>query len=220
MGKIFGQESKFTIFMNNLVDCFTASVLWIVFCLPVVTIGASTTALFATVYHVIKHDRGYVARRFFSEFRSNFKQSTLIWLVQLGLILVLSADLKIMTMMTEKGSGLYFLVYIFRILRICVMVWALYCTAYSSRFELHMRGVMHNALILTISNLPVSILMYVLFDIVWQVVIFVPALLLFLPAVIVLIFLFFFDKIAKRIMSDEDRQRIEEEEVEEKMPGR
>ena len=56
------------------------NILWLVCSLPVVTIGASTTAL---IYSCMKlrDDDGYPTRNFFHSFKINFKQATILWLI-------------------------------------------------------------------------------------------------------------------------------------------
>ena len=53
--------------LGKLVDCVWVSILWVICCIPVFTIGASTTALYYTVHKSIRGDRGYTTRTFFSE---------------------------------------------------------------------------------------------------------------------------------------------------------
>ena len=43
----------------KLFDCMILSVLWVVFSLPVITMGAASTALYAAVYHHIRKDESY-----------------------------------------------------------------------------------------------------------------------------------------------------------------
>ncbi len=68
------------------------NVLWLVTSLPIITIGASTTAL---VYSSMKllHDEGYPTKNFFHSFKENFKQATLIWLIYAAVGAVLAIDL-------------------------------------------------------------------------------------------------------------------------------
>ena len=63
--------------LGKLVDCVWVSILWVICCIPVFTIGASTTALYYTVHKSIRGDRGYTTRTFFGAFRDNFKAATL-----------------------------------------------------------------------------------------------------------------------------------------------
>ena len=72
--------------LGKLVDCVWVSILWVICCIPVFTIGASTTALYYTVHKSIRGDRGYTTRTFFGAFRDNFKAATLPYLIWLAVI--------------------------------------------------------------------------------------------------------------------------------------
>ena len=57
------------------------NLLWIVCSLPVITAGASTTALFYCTLKLHKDGDIRVIHDFFKSFKQNFKQSTLIWIL-------------------------------------------------------------------------------------------------------------------------------------------
>ena len=81
--KLFNPDSPLMSFLTRLADLVILNLLWLVCCVPVVTIGASTTAM----YHVLRHlqDGGVtsITRDFFQSFKSDFKQATLVYLVLL-----------------------------------------------------------------------------------------------------------------------------------------
>ena len=106
-------ESGFARFMNKVGDCVFATVLWLVFCIPVITIGASTSALFTVVRRVRKGTGGKVWESFRDAFRGNFRPATLSWLVQLILMVVLYIDHRIMLRALEQKSPLGFLYNVF-----------------------------------------------------------------------------------------------------------
>ncbi len=68
------------------------NLLWVIFSIPVITCGAATTALFKACRYVISDQGGGVTSVFFSAFKSNFKQSTIAWLIRLVLGAVLGWD--------------------------------------------------------------------------------------------------------------------------------
>lgn len=69
-------------------DLVYVSVLWLVCSIPVVTVGAASTALYDTVAHCIRNQEEGLLSRFFSTFRAEFKTATLSWLFWLvGLVL-------------------------------------------------------------------------------------------------------------------------------------
>ena len=81
--KLFNPDSPLMSFLTRLADLVILNLLWLVCCVPVVTIGASTTAM----YHVLRHlqDGGVtsITRDFFQSFKSDFKQATLVYLLLL-----------------------------------------------------------------------------------------------------------------------------------------
>lgn len=70
-GQIFG-------FLGNMT---ALNILWLVTSLPIVTIGASTTAMYYTALKLHKDKDVTVWKAFFHSFRQNFMQATAIWAV-------------------------------------------------------------------------------------------------------------------------------------------
>ena len=77
---IFDIENPVMQYVIKVFDCMCLSVLWLLFSLPVITAGASATALYAAVYHYIRRDEGHMLRTFWGAFRENLKRSTVVWL--------------------------------------------------------------------------------------------------------------------------------------------
>lgn len=77
----FSQESTFSRFMNLLWSLIYISILWFVFSLPVITMGAATTAAYYAMAKVVRFKTGTIFQEFFRSFRANFKQATIFSLV-------------------------------------------------------------------------------------------------------------------------------------------
>lgn len=86
-------ESPVLSFLNKLADLLLLNALWLICCIPVVTIGAATTAMYYVCIVSIRSGDGYVVRRFFKSFRENFKTATILWMLMLLLGTILGADL-------------------------------------------------------------------------------------------------------------------------------
>ena len=79
--RFFSYDSTFgRLFLKLSYGC-CLNILWLVCCLPVFTIGASTTALYYSVIHSVKADDGYASHMFLRSFRRYFRQATILWLV-------------------------------------------------------------------------------------------------------------------------------------------
>lgn len=80
-------------FMGKLGDVVLLNVTWLVCCLPVVTAGAATTALFYAARKLAAGEEYRVCRDFFHSFRANMKQATAFWLALLAALAVAGANL-------------------------------------------------------------------------------------------------------------------------------
>lgn len=92
---IFSTDSLLGRFLNWTADILILNILWLIFSLPIITIGASTTALYYSMMKRIRRDEGYIRTNFISSFKANFKQSTIIWLIMLAIGAILFADFRI-----------------------------------------------------------------------------------------------------------------------------
>lgn len=77
---LFSYDSAFSRFLYFVADVVTLHILWILYSLPLITIGASTTALYYSCMKRIRTGEGYVSQNFRKAFRQNFRQSTILWL--------------------------------------------------------------------------------------------------------------------------------------------
>lgn len=92
MGKIFDMESPLMRGLSRLADMMLLNILTLLLCIPVVTAGASLTAMYYVERKWARKEEGYVVKPFFREFKANFKQATGEWLVMLAVIAVLALD--------------------------------------------------------------------------------------------------------------------------------
>lgn len=181
----FSFDGPFQTFLSHLVDVFILSLLWFVFCVPVVTAGAATTALYDSVRRVLDEGRGYVVKTFMTSFKNNFKESTIAWLIELLIFVVLFLDQLIIGAFIPRGQLYMILFYLNAFLLLWVMVWQGYTFAYISRFEDTAFTAVKNALLIFISNIGWSLLMLVILIGAYEVVIRVsPFFIVIMPAVI------------------------------------
>ena len=92
MEGIFSVDGKAAGAIRTATDLVKLNLVWLLCCIPLVTIGASTTALYSVVIKMVKNEDSYVVRSFFSSFRENFKQATAVWLIICMIAAILSFD--------------------------------------------------------------------------------------------------------------------------------
>lgn len=75
--------------MSKIGDFITLNILFLITCLPVITIGASCCALYVSVKKRLYDKESYVTRDYFSAWKENFKNGTCIWCIMLVLMTIL-----------------------------------------------------------------------------------------------------------------------------------
>lgn len=92
MKGLFSPDNPVMKFIVKIGYIWYLNILWLVTSLPLITIGASTTALIYSSMKLLKDD-GYPTQNFFKSFKKNFRQSTAIWLIYLAVGALLALDL-------------------------------------------------------------------------------------------------------------------------------
>jgi len=95
MRDFFSLEGTFNKYAGFVADTCILSFLWIFFSLPVITIGASTTALYYVSTRRLANREGYISADFWKAFKANFKRATLLWLVLFFLVFVIVLNMML-----------------------------------------------------------------------------------------------------------------------------
>ena len=82
MSRLFNTDSPVFSKLSTLADLVLLNLLTILCSLPVITAGASITALYYTMDKLRKSESN-LYRSFFKSFKENFKQATILWVVLL-----------------------------------------------------------------------------------------------------------------------------------------
>ena len=203
MRRLFNYNNGIFRAINKFADCIFVSILWIIFSIPIFTIGASTTALYYTVRKVIRYERSNLWKEFWESFRLNFKQSTVVWCGLLVFYLV--AIFCVYTAyLNSESIGIFSVILIFLLLTSVVTTWAIYVFAYISRFVMATGKVLKNCTLIEVANLFWSFLIGVVFMIAFMICFFVPITFLVVPAYFMLVCDLILSKVFRKYMSQED----------------
>ena len=134
--------------MNSIVDVVFISVLWVLFSLPIITMGAASSAAYATVIKVVRQSRGYVWKTFWAAFRQNLKQGILI---QLAVILVYAVFAFVIYICYHNNVSMVTQVYmVFTCAMACaILLFLIHLFALVARFQSDLGQLMHVALLLS-----------------------------------------------------------------------
>lgn len=105
MNRLFSLEGRLFQILSRITDLILLNVLWLITSLPVITIGASTTALYSVTLKMVRNEESYIAQSYLRSFRQNLRQSTAVWLGFLLAASVLYYDYYICGLIGEQASA-------------------------------------------------------------------------------------------------------------------
>lgn len=161
VGSLFGPDGKINQVLGVIKNLMILGVLSLICCLPIVTIGASLTALSYVALRIAHNEEGYIIKDFFRSFKENFKVSTFIWLLLLLLIAFFSTDIYIINHTENAFPDFIKIVLVIAIAAILLLM--TYLFPMIAKFNNTLCGYLKNGMMMTILNLPKAILMLVFY---------------------------------------------------------
>ncbi len=151
MGKFFSVDSPFYRFATRIADIMILNLLWIICSIPIVTIGASTTAVYYVCLKMVKDEETYIVKSFFKSFKENFKQATILWLLFVGISGIMGVNYYYLFKMSESENmllkGLTILVTILYVFSF------LYAFPLLARYENRLHKIIMNSMMISIRYL-------------------------------------------------------------------
>ena len=219
--KLFDLDSPLMQGLSKMADLMWLNILTILCCLPIVTVGPALTALNYMALKIVRNEECYITKGYFTSFKRNFIQGTIIWLIFLVIIAVLGCDFYIMS---EKGDQVGTVTYILVMASSIFVLFALmFVFPILAKFDNSIFRTIKNALLVSAVQFPKTIAMIVMYVI--------PVLLfIYIPQIIPLVLMFglaipawlsakmynrFFQKLEDQIMENNkpaDGEAAEEDE--------
>lgn len=153
-------DSRIMNFLNRLGDMFILNIIYLASCVPIVTIGTATTALYYNTLKMAENRESYVWRDYWKSFRQNFRQATVIWIILLAVICILGIDSILIGGMSKALGSVTALIVI--VLGIFLIMAGVYLFPVLARFDNTVKNTMKNALIMSIRHLPSTLIIVVL----------------------------------------------------------
>ena len=153
MKGLLNPEGPVMILITKIAMTAWLNILWLLCSLPVVTLGASTTALYTVTLKMASDEEGAVTRTFFSAFRSNLKQATKAWAVLLALGLVLALDGYVVWHLRYENAFWTLLAAVLTVAAIAYGFILLYVFPLMARFENTTFAMLKNSLLVSIRYL-------------------------------------------------------------------
>ena len=157
MERLFNLDNPVMNALTKLADLIILNFLAIICCIPVITIGASTTALHYMALKIVRNEETYIIKGFFKSFKQNFKQATIMWLIMILAACLLVGDFYIL-----NKSGIEFPDWI-RTALIAIgflfVLGTMHVFPMLAKFDNTIRGTFKNSIYMAILSLPKTVLM-------------------------------------------------------------
>lgn len=204
---LFNYDNPVWRFIGKFWDVLVVNLLWIICSIPIVTIGASTTAMYYVTLRLVRDEDGYTIRSFFKSFKDNFKQATAIWLIFLAVGLILGFDLYFVLTMMAYSTLRTVMTTVFLALLFIWFAMFTFVFPLQSRFYNPVKKTIFNAFFMSIRHIFYTIGIVVM-DVVLVLLTLtmIPQLLMFGVALIAFVNSFFLNAVFKKYMPKDDRE--------------
>ena len=147
MDNIFSYDSKFIEALDNISDIIILNLLFIISCIPIITIGTSITSMYYVALKMVRDENSSVIKLFIKSFKENFKISTIVWTLMIVVLSVLFIDFKIVGLISSKGLSL-----ILRVSSIMISIMFIFLFTYVfpiiAKFESSIKNTIINSILI------------------------------------------------------------------------
>ena len=175
MSKFFNLDSPLMVGLTKLADLMIVNILALICCIPIVTIGASMTAMHYVCLKIARNEENYIMKMFFKSFKENFKQATIIWLIELAIIAVFVADFWILNRAPENFPDWFRTALI--AFTLLVIALSLYVFPLLAKFDNSVKATIKNSALVSLMIWPKTILSLITWIIPFAILYYVPQIL-------------------------------------------
>lgn len=194
---IWGFDGSFMACCDKLFDVMVLGFLWILCSLPLITVGAASTALYYAVVKCVKNNEGYAARAFFHSFRQNLIPATILWVIFAAVSFLMQLNIGILLDKTDGYLGL-FLIALYALAGVYVAVSACYAFPALSRYDMPAGWILKISMYMEVRYLGTSVVLLAVLVccgmLIWK----VPLLMLFTPGAVAFLMSEFLERVLRK----------------------
>lgn len=158
---IFNHDSPLMIELRKATDIVLLGLLWTIASVPLFTFGAATTAMYYTLGKTVRKEKEKLWKTFWSSFKREFKQATLLWVFGL----VVTAVLAVNGLLLVRGHIPSILFALLLAAELFGVSWMQLWYGYLSRFEDKVSVVLGNTFRIALVSIPKLIVMILIFGV-------------------------------------------------------
>lgn len=160
MKHFFDYDGTLNQILTKVMYVVALNLLFLLCSVPIVTVGASCTAMYTVLLRYLRGDEPDIVKGFFRAFRDNFRTATAVWLVMLAVAATLGYHFYFLYHNAVAGSGaIRVLLVLVLLLWLVLWVWLFPAMAY---FDNTVRGYLTFAVGIAVARLPDTVLLVLL----------------------------------------------------------
>lgn len=194
---MFGFGGSFVGTVEKIFDIMALGFLWILCSLPVITIGASSTALYYAMVKSVKNNDGYATKEFFRSFKLNFVPATILWVIFAVMMFIMQLNVGILMKKTSGTTGLFFICF-YALVSVYLLVMACYAFPALSRFDMNVGWILKISMYMGVRYIFTSVMLLVILVCIGAIVWKIPMLMFFAPGPIVFLMSEFLERVLKK----------------------
>lgn len=160
MNTLFNMENPVVKFLSRAFDVAYLNLLFVICCIPLITIGSSATALYYCMLKISRDSDSSITRMFFHSLKRNLKQGILLTLIFVGVLVVLLVDIQACNVSESAAVG-YFKLFLYVMCGLLAVI-ASFSFPMLAQFENSIRNILKNSLIMAVSHFNYAIFIVVL----------------------------------------------------------
>lgn len=160
MKNLFDIDGGVMSFLSRATDLLILNIVFLITCIPIVTIGPALAALFSITLKMVKGEESYVFTGYFKAFKANFKISIVSWLILMILFYLSYIDFRIAKTL-DNTLSIVLSTFFFVMLFMCSLT-TLYLFPYIARFQGSLKQSFKNAILIAIASLPYTLLLIII----------------------------------------------------------
>lgn len=157
LGGFFSSDGPLYQFLDKAGHLILLNLVWLLCCLPVITIVPATTAFYYATIKSIRRGHGYPIKEFFTSLKNNLKRGIPLSIVLVALGLLLTFNFEAAWQAQTKQGTTYAVIYL--VLLFFYAGFVIYICPVLSRFSIRMRALAKMASAMVFRHLPVTILL-------------------------------------------------------------
>lgn len=146
-------------FLTKAADLITVNVLFLLCCLPLVTIGPAVTALYYVTLRLARGEESSASKSFFHSFVQNMKQGIVIHLILSAVSIILALDIYVLWKFMEITWLFKYLLAVLVLIAALHLITCLYVYPVLAQFHNSISNTMKNARFMALKHFPFTVAM-------------------------------------------------------------